>query len=139
MRLRVVDHASIYVLIAGTYTPFTLITLAGPTGYTLFAVAWIMAVCGIVLKLFFTGRFTALSTAMYVLMGWLIVFAIKPLMAGLPPAGLLWMLAGGVAYTVGALLYGIKALPFNHAIFHLFVLAGSLCHFIAVYAYVRPV
>jgi hemolysin III len=139
LRMRVVDHASIYLLIAGTYTPFTLITLAGPAGYTIFTVTWLMAVAGVVLKLFYTGRFSALSTAMYVFMGWLIVFAIKPLVANLPPAGLHWLVGGGIAYTVGAIIYGIKSLPFNHATFHLFVMLGSLSHFIAIYVYVRPV
>ncbi|MBE9568066.1 MAG: hemolysin III family protein [Proteobacteria bacterium] len=142
-RLRVLDHAAIYILIAGTYTPFTLVTLqaadAGRTGWIIFAVSWGMAVSGIVLKLFFTGRFTLLSTLMYVFMGWIIVFAIDPLVANLPPGGLYWLIAGGLAYTLGAVLYAIKKIKFNHAIFHIFVLLGSFCHFIAVYSYVLPV
>jgi len=135
-RLRVVDHAIIYVLIAGTYTPFTLITLQGPVGWTVFGVSWLMAIIGIVLKLFYTGRFHLLSTLMYVFMGWMIIFAVKPLAHNLSTAGLFWLGAGGLFYTVGAVIYSIRKIPFNHAIFHLFVLAGSICHFISVYSYV---
>jgi hemolysin III len=137
-RLRVIDHATIYILIAGTYTPFTLITLNGATGWTIFAVSWGMAISGITLKLFFTGRFNLVSTLMYVFMGWIIIFAVKPLIAGLPTAGLYWLVAGGLSYTIGAIIYSIKKVPLNHAIFHLFVLAGSICHFVAVYFYVLP-
>ena len=137
-RLRKVDHAAIYVLIAGTYTPFTLITLQGGAGWALFAVIWGMAAFGIALKLFFTGRFNLASTLMYVVMGWLIVFFIKPLIASFPTAGLAWLLAGGIAYTLGAVLYSIPKLPYNHAAFHLCVVLGGLCHFIAVYIYVLP-
>ncbi|MCI0517257.1 MAG: hemolysin III family protein [Woeseiaceae bacterium] len=135
-RLRIVDHASIYLLIAGTYTPFTLITLDGSIGWVLFCIAWSLALTGIVLKLFFTGRYTRISTLMYLLMGWIIVFAIKPLIANLPPAGLLWLVLGGAAYTLGAILYSIRRIPFNHAIFHVFVLLGASCHFMAIYFYV---
>lgn len=135
-KLRVVDHSAIYILIAGTYTPFMLITLEGVLGWSIFAISWTMAVIGITLKIFFTGRFSLLSTLMYVLMGWMIVFAFKPLAANLAPAGLQWLIAGGLAYTLGAVLYGIKKLPFNHAIFHVFVLLGSVCHFVAVYWFV---
>jgi len=137
-RLRVNDHAMIYVLIAGTYTPITLVTLNGWVGWTLFGITWGMALTGVILKLFFTGRYRLLSTLMYVFMGWLIIFAIKPLMNKMPPAGLSWLVAGGAAYTTGAILYSIKKIHFNHAIFHLFVLLGSFCHFIAVYSYVLP-
>ncbi len=138
VRLRTVDHASIYVLIAGTYTPFTLVTLEGRAGWTLFAIIWAMALTGIALKLFFTGRFGLLSTLMYLFMGWLIVFFIKPLIASFPPAGLAWLVAGGVAYSLGAVLYSIPKVPFHHALFHLFVLIGSACHFVAVFRYVLP-
>lgn len=136
--LRIVDHAIIYVVIAGTYTPYTLVSLAGPTGWTVFAVSWSMAVAGITLKLFFTGRFNVLSTALYVLMGWIIVVALEPLKANLSSEGVSWLFAGGVAYTTGAVVYSISKIPFNHAIFHLFVLLGSLCHVISVYFYVLP-
>jgi hemolysin III len=137
-KLKIFDHAAIYVLIAGTYTPFTLVTLHGSKGWWIFSISWIFALIGIGLKLFFTGRFTVISTLMYVLMGWMIVFAIKPLIAILPSAGLYWLIAGGIAYTIGAVLYAIKKIPFNHAIFHLFVLAGTFCHFMAIYFYVVP-
>ena len=137
-RLKVFDHASIYVLIAGTYTPFTLVTLKGPIGWAIFGISWGLALTGIILKLFFTGRYNLVSTIMYVLMGWIIVFAIKPLINNLPPEGLRWLVAGGISYTVGAILYSIKKIKFNHAIFHVFVLTGSFCHFMSVFFYVLP-
>ncbi len=134
--LRVVDHSAIYILIAGSYTPFTLVTLHGWVGWLLFGLVWTMAAIGITLKLFFTGRYTIISTLMYVFMGWLIIFAIKPLIQNLPPEGLNWLVAGGIAYTVGAMLYAIKKIKFNHAIFHILVLVGSFCQFISIYYYV---
>jgi len=137
-KLNIVDHASIYVLIAGTYTPFTLVTLKGPIGWVIFGISWGLALTGIILKLFFTGKFDLISTIMYVLMGWIIVFAIKPLIHNLPPEGLLWLFAGGISYTIGAILYSIGRIKFNHAIFHLFVLNGSICHFMSVFFYVLP-
>ena len=137
-RLKIFDHASIYVLIAGTYTPFTLVTLHGTLGWVIFGIAWGLALTGIILKLFFTGKYKLISTIMYVLMGWVIVFAIKPLIANLPLDGLLWLSAGGIFYTIGAILYSIKKIKFNHAIFHVFVLFGSFCHFMSVYFYVLP-
>ncbi len=137
-RLRILDHASIYILIAGTYTPFTLVTLQGTTGWVIFGVSWGLALCGIILKLFFTGRYRLLSTSMYVFMGWIIVFAIKPLIANLSSDGLFWLVAGGLAYTLGAILYSIKKIKFNHAVFHIFVLMGSICHFVSVYFYILP-
>lgn len=137
-RLRTVDHAAIYVLIAGTYTPFALVTLQGTTGWILFGIVWGMALIGIVLKLYFTGRYNLFSTSMYVLMGWLIVVFIKPLVASFPPAGLAWLLAGGIAYTLGAVLYSIPKVPYHHAVFHVFVVVGTTCHFVAVYRYVLP-
>ncbi len=137
-RLRILDHATIYVLIAGTYTPLTLITLSGTTGWAIFGASWAMAFTGITLKVFFTGRFNVLSTLMYVFMGWIIVFAITPLINNLSTEGLFWLFAGGVAYTTGAIIYSIKKIKFNHAIFHMFVLLGSFCHFVSVYFYVLP-
>lgn len=137
-RLRIFDHASIYILIAGTYTPFTILVLGGRTGWVIFGVVWSLALIGIILKLFFTGRFQIISILMYIFMGWVIVFAIKPLINNLSSDGLLWLFAGGVAYTSGAIIYGIKKIPFNHAIFHICVLLGSVCHFISVYFYVLP-
>lgn len=135
-RMRTVDHAMIYVLIAGTYTPFSLLILQGKTGWAIFAVSWSMAAIGILLKLFFTGRYNKISTAMYVFMGWAMVFAIKPLLANFSGEGFLWLLAGGVSYTVGALFYSISKIPFGHATFHIFVLIGSACHFVTVYFFV---
>jgi hemolysin III len=137
-RLRIIDHASIYALIAGSYTPFALVTLSGPTGWAIFTVTWGLALSGIVLKLFFTGKYELVSTLMYVLMGWIIIFAIKPLVNNLSSEGLAWLVAGGLAYTVGAIIYSIKKIKFNHAIFHVFVLMGSACHFVSVYFYVLP-
>ncbi len=137
-RLRIIDHATIYILIAGTYTPFSLVTLHGPVGWTIFGVTWGMAAIGTVLKLFFTGRFNLVSTLMYVFMGWIIVFAVKPLIANFPLEGIYWLVAGGVSYTTGAVIYSIGKMPLNHAIFHVFVLGGSICHFVAVYFYLLP-
>jgi hemolysin III len=137
-RLRIIDHATIYVLIAGTYTPFTLVTLHGSTGWMIFTASWGMALVGITLKLFFTGKYNVISTLMYVFMGWIIVFAIIPLINNLSTQGLAWLLAGGVAYTTGAILYSIKQIKFNHAIFHMFVLLGGFCHFVSIYFYVLP-
>ena len=137
-RLKIMDHASIYVLIAGTYTPFTLVTLKGTIGWVLFGISWGLALTGISLKLFFTGKYDLISTIMYVLMGWVIVFVIKPLINNLPLEGLLWLFAGGISYTIGAIIYSIKKIKFNHAIFHMFVLFGSFCHFMSVFFYVLP-
>jgi hemolysin III len=137
-RLRVLDHATIYVLIAGTYTPITLLALTGWAGWAIFGISWVMALTGVILKLFYTGRFNVLSTLMYVFMGWIIMFAIKPLINNMSPDGLFWLVAGGAAYTTGAIIYSIKKVPFNHAIFHLFVMLGSFCHFVSVYFYVLP-
>ena len=136
--MRVFDHAAIYLLIAGTYTPFTLITLKGTVGWLVFGVSWAMAVAGVVLKFYFTGRYHRVSTAMYVVMGWVIVFAIKPLVANLPSEGLFWLVAGGLSYTVGAVFFMLEKVKFNHALFHVFVLSVSVSHFIAVYFYVLP-
>jgi hemolysin III len=138
-RLRVIDHAAIYILIAGTYTPFTLVTLKGAVGWVVFGVCWAMALAGVVLKLYFTGRYHRVSTAMYLFMGWVIVFAIKPLVANLSSEGLFWLVVGGLSYTVGAVFFCLGKVKFNHALFHAFVLLGSISHFIAVYFYVLPV
>lgn len=135
-KLKVFDHAAIFVLIAGSYTPFTLVSLNGETGWLIFSMVWVMAFTGIILKLFFTGRFKVISTAMYVLMGWLIVFYFQDLTASLHEKGVFYLILGGVLYTIGAILYSIKKIKFNHAIFHFFVLAGSFCHFLSIYLYV---
>ncbi len=137
-RLRIFDHASIYILIAGTYTPFALVTLNGTVGWVIFGVTWGLAITGIILKLFFTGKYDLISTLMYLLMGWVIIFAIKPLINNLSTGGLLWLFAGGMAYTAGAVLYSFEKIKFNHAIFHMFVLAGSVSHFVSIFFYVLP-
>ena len=135
-RMRIMDHACIYLLIAGTYTPFVLIVLQGFIGWTIFGISWGMAITGITLKIFFTGRYRLLFTLMYLFMGWLIVFAIVPLIEKMPVIGMRWLVAGGLAYSMGAILYAIRKIPLNHAIFHVFTMVGSICHFIAVYWYV---
>ena len=137
-RLKVFDHCAIYLLIAGTYTPFTLIGLRGPWGWALFSTIWALAIGGVVFKLFFTGRFKLLSTALYVAMGWLVIVAIKPLLQALDDWTFGWLIAGGVAYTLGTVFYHRPNVRFSHAIWHLFVIAGSVCHFIAVTAQVLP-
>ncbi len=133
--LRIVDHSAIFLLIAGTYTPITLTALRGPLGWSLFGCVWGIAAVGIVLKIFFTGRFRVVSTLLYLLMGWLVVLAVRPIYQQLPRAALYWLLAGGLAYTGGVVFYLRKSLPFNHAIWHLFVFAGSLCHYAAIFFY----
>lgn len=140
--LRVIDHCAIYILIAGTYTPFTLVTLQGPRygdwGWSLFGFTWGLAALGITFKIFFTGRFEFLSTLVYLLMGWCGIAAIEPLLHALPAGGLWWLLAGGLCYSVGVIFYAWERLRYHHAIWHLFVLAGSTCHFFAVLLYVIP-
>jgi hemolysin III len=131
-RLQVFDHCAIYLLIAGTYTPFTLLGLRGGFGWTLLAVAWVFAAAGVVFKLFFTGRFPRLSTALYLGMGWMAVVAAKPMLERFPVSTLLWIVAGGLAYTGGTVFYHSRRIPYAHAIWHLFVIAGSVCHYFAV-------
>jgi hemolysin III len=136
--LRVVDHSCIYLLIAGTYTPFTLMTLGGGWGWTLFGLVWGLAVIGIMCKLFWTGRFEAASTGLYVAMGWFVVVAADPILERFPAGLIGWLLAGGAAYTVGVVFYAVDRKPYMHTVWHLCVLAGSACHFIAVARYVVP-
>jgi hemolysin III len=136
--LNVFDHSAIYVLIAGTYTPFLLVTLNGAWGWTMFGIIWGLAIAGVVFKMFFTGKYDKLSLVIYVLMGWLILIAVVPLVQNLSTMGLVWLLIGGVSYSVGAVFYLLNKLPFNHAIFHLWVLGGSICHFFAVFWHVIP-
>lgn len=137
-KLNIFDHAAIYVLIAGSYTPFVLHVLQGTIGWTMFLLVWALAFAGVFLKLFFTGKYGLLSTAGYLLMGWMAIFALDPLIENFPATGVFWVLTGGVAYTVGAVLHGLKKIRFNHAIFHVFVLLGSICHFMAVFLYIVP-
>lgn len=136
-RLKIFDHIAIYLLIAGSYTPFTLVSLENHSGWTVFFIVWGFALIGIIIKLFFTGRFKIISTLMYVLMGWMIVFSFNNLQETLPEQGINWLIAGGIAYTIGAILYSIKKIPFNHAIFHVFVLIGTFCHYISIINYVQ--
>lgn len=133
-RLKILDHCAIFLLIAGTYTPFTIATLRGGWGWSLFGVVWGLAVIGVIFKVFFTGRFRALSTATYIGMGWLVVIALAPLSQVVTATAMLWLVLGGVLYTAGTLFYHVERIPFSHAIWHLFVLAGSVCHFVAVTA-----
>jgi hemolysin III len=134
LRLKVLDHCAIFLLIAGTYTPFTIAAIRGGWGWSLFGVIWGLAILGIVFKLFFTGRFRYLSTTIYVSMGWLVLVAFVPLSQALTPVALTWLILGGVFYTAGTLFYHFERLPYSHAIWHLFVLGGSICHFISVTA-----
>ena len=135
--LKVFDHCAIYLLIAGTYTPFTLVGLRGEVGRNLFIAIWSLAAAGIAFKLFYTGRFKLLSTAVYVAMGWMVLLAIKPVMAALDTWTFGWLIAGGVAYTLGTVFYHRPSMRYSHAVWHLFVVAGSVCHYIAVLAQVH--
>lgn len=132
-RLNIFDHAAIYILIAGGYSPFCLVALNSLLGWYVFLFVWLFALVGVVLKLFFTGKYDKISTAMYLLMGWQVVFFAKPLAKNLSESGLYLLILGGVFYTIGAILYSLKKVPYNHAIFHLFVLLGSFSHFLSIY------
>ena len=134
--LRVFDHCAIFILIAGTYTPFALLVLQGAIGWWIFSISWGLAAIGILLKLKYTGRFKILSTSIYVFMGWIIVFAGKTLLENISSGGFFWLAAGGLFYTVGAVIYSFKKIQYTHAIFHVFVVAGSACHFISVYQHI---
>lgn len=136
--MRVFDHAAIFLLIAGTYTPFTLVTLRGGWGWTLFVIVWGLALVGIIYKITARNRFRFLSVLLYLGMGWLVLIAIKPMVTSIPGPGLALLLAGGLCYTLGVIFYAWKRLPYGHAVWHLFVLAGSICHFFAVLLYVIP-
>jgi hemolysin III len=137
--LEVCDHMAIYFLIAGSYTPFTLVTLrqAHPgVAWTIFGIVWGLTLMGVVFKVFFTGKLRVVSTLAYIGMGWIVLFAIKPLRETLPAAGLAWLLAGGGLYTLGTVFYLWRVMPFHHAVWHLFALAGTVCHFFAVFFHV---
>ncbi len=134
-RLHRLDHAAIYLLIAGTYTPFTLGVLDGAWGWTLFGIVWAAAAVGVYDKLISGIRRPRLSTALYLIMGWSVVIVIRPLVLSMDPPGLRWLVAGGLFYTVGVVFYRARHLPYHHFIWHLFVLAGSTCHFFAVLWY----
>ncbi len=136
--LRILDHSAIYLLIAGTYTPFTLVLLRGPWGWTLFGLVWGLAILGITLKVAAMGRFRRLSLVLYIGMGWLVVIALGPLTAALARGGMVLLVLGGLAYTSGVLFYVWRRLPYHHAVWHAFVLAGSVLHFFAILLYVVP-
>ena len=133
---RVVDHCAIYILIAGSYTPFMLVALRGAWGWGLFGTVWVLAITGIICKIFYIDRFKRLLTGLYLLMGWLIIIATEPLMQVLPPGGVYFLVAGGLCYTGGVVFFVMDKRRFYHAIWHLFVLGGSICHYVAVFFYV---
>jgi hemolysin III len=135
-RFQQFDHASIYLLIAGSYTPITLVSLGGVWGWSIFAAVWTIAIIGIFLTFVYPRRFETLSLFLYVIMGWIIIIAIKPLLESMESGGLWLLLAGGLSYTVGVVFYVWDKLPFNHTIWHLFVLGGSILHFFMVLLYV---
>lgn len=130
--LKVCDHSAIYLLIAGTYTPFLLVNLRGNWGWSLFALIWSLAMAGILFKVWFVEHLLILSTAVYLMMGWLALLAIKPMLLTVPLSGILWLVAGGLLYSIGVVFFACKKVPYNHAIWHAFVLAGSTCHYFAI-------
>jgi hemolysin III len=136
--LKIVDHSSIYLLIAGTYTPFTLVALRGAWGWTLFGLVWALALGGILFKLRFVDRFPIASTVFYLMMGWLVVIALKPIISAVPMPALLWVLAGGLAYSAGVAFFAMPQRRYSHAVWHGFVLAGSIFHYVAILRYVAP-
>ena len=136
--LHVLDHSSIYLLIAGTYTPFTLISLRGPVGWLLFAVEWSLAVAGVIVKSFAVDRFEVASALVYLFQGWFVVFAVIPLLHAIGWHGIMWLGAGGLAYTLGIVFFALDRLRYFHATWHLFVLAGSVAHYFAILFYVVP-
>jgi len=136
--MEIFDHCAIFLLIAGTYTPFTLIALRGPVGWVFFAVVWGLATAGVFFKLFFIDRFRRVSTLIYIIMGWLILAAVGPLVRTVPAPALWWMLAGNLTYSVGIYFLLERRVPYAHAIWHVFALGGSLCHFVAVLSQVLP-
>lgn len=135
---KIIDHSSIFLLIAGTYTPFMLTRLRGAWGWSLFGVVWGLAVTGIALKSIFINRFKKVSVLVYILMGWLCILALRQMIEHIPHPGLLWLLAGGMCYTLGVIFYAWKSIPFSHAVWHLFVLAGSACHYFSILFYLLP-
>jgi hemolysin III len=134
----VLDHGAIYLLIAGTYTPFTLVSLRGPIGWGLFGTVWTLAVTGVIFKSFAVGRFAVASTVVYLFQGWLVIFAFRPLLHAIGPNGMIWLGAGGLAYTLGIVFFALDRVPYFHAAWHLFVLAGSITHYFAILFYVIP-
>ena len=135
---RVLDHAGIFLVIAGTYTPITLVSLREGSGWILFGIVWGLAIAGAIFKTFMTHRLAFLAPVFYIALGWLIVVDLEGLLTRVPPGGIFWLLAGGLCYTFGILFYAIDRIPFNHAIWHGFVIVGSLCHYLAILWYVVP-
>ena len=137
--LKIIDHAAIYLLIAGTYTPFLLVGVQGAWGWTMLVLIWGLAILGISFKTLFIDRFQKLSVLGYVLMGWLSVLIIKSLLDTIAVGGLIWLAVGGAIYTIGVIFYSLKKIPYMHGVWHLFVLGGSICHYFAVLLYLAPV
>lgn len=137
-RFQLLDHCAIYLLIAGTYTPFLLVNMRGPTGWALFAAVWSLALIGITCKLLWPQRLSIFRVVIYLLMGWMILLASEEMAAKLSVTGIALLAAGGITYTVGVIFYAVRAIPYNHAIWHLFVVGGSVCHYFAVVAAVLP-
>lgn len=136
--LKIIDHSCIYLLIAGTYTPFALVALRGAWGWILFSVVWGLALGGIIFKLCFADRYPIASTIFYLLMGWSVVIALRPVIHAVPIPALMWMLAGGLAYSAGVIFFAMPRLRYSHAVWHGFVLAGSIFHYVAILQYVAP-
>lgn len=132
---RVFDHATIFLLIAGSYTPFLLLGVGGKLGWIMLGIVWTLAITGVMFKAFFTGRFGVVSTAAYILMGWMAVFVFGPLVSNLPLTAVLWLVGGGASYTLGIIFYAWKKLPYAHMVWHLFVLTGAACHYVAIVAF----
>ena len=135
----ILDHSSIYFFIAGTYTPFLLVVVKGVLGWTLFGIIWAMAIGGTIFKIFFVRKFLFTSTILYIVMGWLIVFAWSSISAVLAPTGMFLLVLGGVLYTVGAIFYVWRGFKYNHLVWHIFVMAASVCHFFCILFYVLPI
>ena len=135
---QVLDHSAIYLLIAGTYTPFTLVSLRGPVGWTMLTVVWSLAIAGVIFKSFAVEKFAVASALVYLFQGWFVVFAIRPLFHSIGWHGILWLAAGGLAYTFGIIFFALDRLRYFHAVWHLFVLAGSLAHYFAILFYIVP-
>src|SRR5947207_12739323 len=136
--LKILDHTAIYLLIAGTYTPFTLVNLRGTWGWILFVLVWALCVFGIVWNLFHADGLRIVSIAVYLAMGWLVLIAVRPLFAAVPISGIVWLVAGGLFYTLGVLFFALKCIPYNDPIWHVFVMARTICHYVAVMFYVLP-
>lgn len=136
--LRIIDHSAIYLLIAGTYTPFMLVTLRGTRGWVMFGIIWGLAVIGILYKAFFINKHVVISTLFYLLMGWMIVFSVRGLIENLPLNGIILLAVGGLSYTLGMIFYAGRDKLLRHAVWHLFVLGGSICHFFSIFYYVLP-